>query len=216
MASRVRPARRPRWRRYVPAATLALSSLLPILAPSVLAEGLAALGLSLAATRIVLASAGVLVAMLAASLANRRPVVALIVGTSAVSLGGNLLAGAWVGVPLLAAGLGWILLLEARRRFEGLTISPEGLTLHRAIRDPLTIGFDDVRAVHTTMHTDRIGTLILETAHGTVTAQHLPGCQALQARLEARMNRVPVRATEDSLSQARGRLQGLLEGSNAT
>lgn len=215
MASRVRPARRPRWRRYVPGATIALLSILVLFPPSVVTAKLAVIGLGATGARIVLGVGVILAAMLAAALANRAPVVALLVGTSALSLGGNVLSGAWIGVPLLLAGLGWIGFLEARRSVEGITLSPEGLTLHRALRSPFTVDFEDVRAVHTTMHTGTAGTLILETEHGTVTAPHLPGCQALQARIEARMHRVPVRAQQDSLAKARQRLEGLLDGSTS-
>lgn len=216
MASRVRPARLPRWRRYVPGATIALLSLLVIFPPSIATANLAAIGLGVTGTRVVLGAVVGLGAILAAALADRTPFVAMLVSATAVSIGGNVLAGPWIGVPLTVAGLGWIGVIEARRLFDGITLSPRGLTLHRALRSPFTVDFDDVRAVHTTMHTETTGTLILETEHGTVTARHLPGCQALQARIEARMHQVPVRAQESSLTKARQRLEGLLEAPATT
>ncbi len=212
MASRVRPARLPRWRGYVPGAAIALFSLIVAFPPSLVTANLAAIGLGTTGTRVLLGAGVVAVAVVAAALANRPPVAALIVGATALSIGGNLLVGPWIGAPLILAGLGWIGVVETRRWFDGITLSPRGLTLHRALRSPFTVDFDDVRAVHTTMHTETAGTLILETEHGTVTAPHLPGCEALQARIEARMRQVPVRAQEDSLAKARQRLEGLLEG----
>lgn len=212
MASRVRPARRPRWRRYAPGGSLALLSILVILAPAQISDPIAGIGLGADGARIVLAGGAVLVGMLVAALVDRPPVLVLVIGATATSLGGNLASGPWIGAPMALAGLGWIGLIDARRHLEGVTLSPDGLTMHRPLGSPWTVEFEDLRAVHTSMHTGDVGTLILETEHGTVTAPHLPGCEALQARLEARMHRVPVRASADSLSEARGRLERLLEG----
>lgn len=215
MATRVRPARRPRWRRYVPGAVLSLLSLLPLLAPSAVAGRLAAIGLPDTGVRVVLAGLAVVLGAVAAALANRSPARVVVLGALAVSLGGNLLAGPLVAAPLLVLGLAWIAVLEGRRLFEGVTLSPEGLTLHRVLKDPLVVAFDDVRAVHTSMRGEDAGTLILETAHGTVTAPDLPDPETLQARLEARLNPPSVEATRASLEESRRRLDGLLEGSGA-
>lgn len=216
MPSRVRPARRPRWRRYVPGLALGLVSLVPLAAPDGWLASLQILGWGPTGARILLAAAAVPLAMLAAVLANRSPVPVLVVGTFAVSLGGNLSTGPWVAAPLLAAGLGWVVFSEGRRLFEGVTLSPEGVTIHRPIRQPLTIDHDAIRAVHTSVGSTDAGTLILETDHGTVTAPALPGCEGLQARIEARMQRVPIRATADSLQTARKRVESILAGEGST
>jgi hypothetical protein len=207
MATRVRPARRPRWRRYVPGALFVLLSPLVALPPSTVARYLGAVGLEATGMRVVLGAAGVGLAMLAAGLANRSPARVLVLGGLAVSVGGNLLQGPWIGLPLAVAGLGWILVLEVRRLFEGVTLSPVGLTLHRVLQDPLVVDFEDVRAVHTSMHGQGAGTLILETEHGTVTAPHLPDPETLQARLEARLRPEPVEPTRESLERSRRRLE---------
>lgn len=212
MASRVRPSRLARWRRYVPGLTLAVLAILPALAPTSVTEPFGVVGLDHAGARIVLLVVPILGAMLAARLANRSPVPPLAVGTAGLTLGGNVFAGPTVAGPMIVLGLGWCLFEEARRLFEGITIPTTGLTIHRPIRDPLDIDYEDVRAVHTTPTAGGSGTLILETEHGTVTAPALPGCQALQARVEARMHRKPVHPTTDSIEQARARLDGLVSG----
>lgn len=211
MVSRVRPARAPRWRRYLPGVTLAVAALFPLLAPGRLIEPLALFGLSLDAVQIFLTALAVLLGMLAAILADRSPVPTLILGAFAVSLGGNLLSGRLAAFPLFALGLSWIAVAEARRLFEGITLAPDGLTLHRPLRDPLILEYAEIRAVHTSLQWDEAGTLILETNHGTVTAGALPHCEELQARVEARMQKVPVRATTESLDKARRRIQNLVD-----
>lgn len=212
MASRVRPSRRPRWRRYVPGAVLALLGLVPFFAPTVLTDPLSSIGLGSAGARLALLAVPVLGAMLAAALADRSPVPALVVGTLAASLGGNAFAGPLVAVPLLIAGVAWLGFEEARRMFEGITVAPEGLSIHRPLREALTLDYGQIRAVHTSPSAGESGTLILETQHGTVTAPALPGCEELQARVEARTTRVPVHPTAESLADCRGRVQDLIRG----
>lgn len=210
MASRVRPARRPRWRRYVPGLGLLLISLLPLLATTPPAGYLLSLGLSLHATRVMLAAAGVGLVMAAAALANRSPVPVLALGTAGTILGASMLTGPLVGSPLFAAGAGWLAYLEGRRLFEGITLSPRGTTLHRFLKPPLVIQHEDIQHAHTAMHDDHRGTLILETDHGTVTAPHLPACTTLQERIEARLNPTPTEPTATSLSHARERIEDLV------
>lgn len=210
MAARVRPARRPRWRRYAPALGLLLAALPPLLAPGLVTDPLTALGVSLHAARITLAAFGVALVILLAKLTHQPPVPVLMLGTAATIAGASMLQGPLVALPLLLAGLAWITYHETRRAFQGITLSPQGLTLHRVLRTPLIIRHEDIHHAHTTMHGSGNGTLILETAHGTVTAPHLPSCEAIQARIEARLNPTPVRATGESLSTARHRIEDLL------
>lgn len=210
MASRVRPARLTRWRRYVPALGLLLVSLLPLLATTRIGQPLLALGLSLHTTRVILAACGIALLMAAATLANQHPVPVLALGTAAAILSASMLQGPLLGTPFLLAGSGWLAYLEGRRLFEGITLSPRGITLHRFLKSPLIIEHGDIHHVHTAMHDDHRGTLILETKHGTVTAPHLPSCTTLQARIEARLSPATTDATQTSLTRARERVEGLL------
>lgn len=212
MTTRVRPARRPRWCRYVPGALLVLLAVLTAWPPAPAASRLAALGLPDAGVRVLLAGVGLALGLVLAALADRRPVRLLIVGTTAISLGGNLFAGAWTGLPLALAGLAWAGMLEVSRLFEGVGMDPGGLTLHRVLKPPLVTRFEDVRAVHTSMHGDGTGTLILETEHGTVTAGDLPDPSVLQERIEARLNVPSVEASTESLEASRQRLGRLIGG----
>jgi len=213
---RIRPARRPRWRRYAPGLTTTVLAALLIVAVGPVADLGARLtiGAQLSAT-----FAGALVvglAALSAALCEGSPARWCIAGAFALGLGGNLAPPRGVGIPLLALGLVGIAVQEVRRAFDGITLGPQGLTMHRPLKDPLTVDFPDIEAIHTTPTIAGAGTLILETEHGTVTARDLPDVEQLQARIEARAGGFEIDDPTDAARRARKQIQGLLDGEAPT
>lgn len=147
----------------------------------------------------------------AAALGDRPPARWYISSAFAVSLGANLAATRWLATPLAVLGLVGVLALEIQRRFDGLTIGADAVTLHNPLKDPFTLSYAEIEAVHTTS-AGSAGTLILETDHGTVTARDLPAVHDLQARVEARMGTFDVDDPEQAARRARKTIQELVRG----
>lgn len=209
---RLRPVRRARWRRYAPA----LTTLVLAAGATAAAEPIAGLGAALTlgprASATIAASLVVGLAVLAAALCDRGTARWYVAGAFSVSVGANLAPDAWVALPLALLGLAGVIVQETHRFFGGLTLGPGGLTLHRPLRDPLTVDHAAIEAVHTTPAMEGAGTLILETAHGTVTARDLPDVEQLQARIEARTSQLTVEEPASAARDARERVQTLLRG----
>jgi len=213
---RVRPARGPRWRSYAPAivTTLLAASLIP--AGSGLADLGARIALPAHASVTIAAGLVVLLTSLTAALCDQPPARWYIAGVFAVSLGGNVAPTTWVSIPLVATGVIGLLVREVERGFDGITLGPAGLTIHRPLKDPLTVDYEDVRAVHTTPSVDDDGTLILETEHGTVTAGDLPAVGDLKARIEARTGGFDVDDPQQTAREVRERIQDIVRGKTPT
>lgn len=209
---RVRPARRARWRLYAPSLTTFLLAAGLFLAADSIAQLGARATLGSHASLTIAAGLTVLLAALAAALCDGSAARWYIGGALAVSLGANLAPTRWLLLPLAALGLAGVLVRELQRFFDGLTLGSTSLTLHRPLKDPLTVAYDDVDAIHTSPALRDTGTLILETAHGTVTARDLPGVGDLQARIEARTSAIDVEDPESAARQARKRIQTLVQG----
>lgn len=209
---RVRPARRSRWRRYTPAlVAIVLGSSLFAAAEPIVELG-AQLTLGSHATLTIAASLAAVATTLAAALADRPPARWFIACAFAVSVGANLTGSAWLVTPLVALGLGGVAVREVERAADGLTLGTSAVTLHRPLKDPFTVAYEDVLAVHTTIVAGEAGTLILETKHGTVTARDIPGVRDIQARIEARMTRFDLDDEEDAARRARETIQDLIRG----
>lgn len=164
----------------------------------------------------VAASLVALVATVAAALGDRPPARWFIAGAFCVSLGANLTGTRWLAAPLVVLGVLGLAVRELERAFAGVTIGARGVTLHRPLKDPLTVAYEDVQAVHTSLRRGTAGTLILETDHGTVTARDVPGAADLQARIEARMGTFDVDDPEEAARRARKTIQELVRGAEPT
>lgn len=213
---RLRPVRRARWRRYAPALTTLLLAAAAIVAAEPIASFGADLTLGARASATIAASLVVGLAAVTAALCDRSPARWYVAGAFAVSVGANLAPAAWVALPVALLGLAGVIVQELHRFFGGLTLGPQGLTLHRPLKDPLTVDHAAVEAVHTSPTMEGAGTLILETQHGTVTARDLPDVEQLQARIEARTSRLTVEDPTAAARDARERIQTLLRGESPT
>lgn len=197
---------------YAPALTAILSAAALVLARAPIAEIASRFGLGMHAgvTLAAILAAGIVV--LAAALCDRPPARWFVAGALAVSLGANLASGPWIVAPLIALGVVAILAREAQRLFAGLTLGTEALTLHRPLKEPLTVAYTDIEAIHTAPTREGAGTLILETVHGTVTAQDLPEAADLQARIEARTASFDLSDPHAAATQARKKIQTIVRG----
>lgn len=209
---RIRPARRTRWRLYAPALTTSVLSAALFAGADSIARLGARATLGVHASLTVAASLTVLLAALTAALCDGTPARWFVAGAFAVSLGANLASTRWLLTPLVALGLVGVLVRETQRAFDGITLGSTSLTIHRPLKDPLTVDYEDVNAIHTTPALQKAGTLILETEHGTVTARDLPHVADLQARIEARTGSIDVEDTESAARRARKRIQDLVRG----
>jgi hypothetical protein len=209
---RVRPARRSRWRRYTPALTAVFLAAALIAGLGPVGDLGARLTIGVHASATIAASLAVLATVTAAALCDRSPARWYVAGALAVSLGANLAPPRGVALPLAALGLGGVLAQEVARAFDGITLGPEGITLHRPLKDPLTVDYEAIEAVHTAPALEGAGALILETQHGTVTARDLPRVEQLQSRIEARTSRVEIDDPEETARKTRKRIQSLLRG----
>lgn len=212
LETRSRPARKPRWKGYLPALVLGLAGLFAFLATDALLARFMTLRLTELGALLTWASVLLLVGTGAVAILRVRPFTTFIVGATALSLGGNLLAGRAVVLPLLAAGLLWAGALELLRWTNGLVLTDRRVVLPRPLRRPLAIPYDEVLIVHTTGEAGRIGSLILETPHGTLAAPDLPAAQVLRGRIEARRDRATITGDPTSVAEARGRIERLLRG----
>ncbi len=209
---RLRPARQPRWRLYAPALVVTLLAISAALADGWIAQQGAQLGLGAHTSATITAGLVVLLATLTAALCDRPPARWFIAGILAVSLGANITAVPWLFTPLVILGLAAITAREIERSFDGVTLGATALTLHRPLKDALTVNYEDVNAVHTSPALGKAGTLILETEHGTVTARGLPRVGDIQARIEARLAAPEVEDVEKAARHARETIQDIVRG----
>lgn len=215
LGTRVRPARRAQWRRYVPGIGLLLAGLGVAWATPGTLEHVMILGLTELGARVLLAAGLVVLAIVASHLAGRPAVLTMLAGSSAISLGANLTGSPWMAAPLIAVGLVWIVALEARRFASGLALTDKRVILSRPMRTAFGLGFHEIHVVHTTRDDSTWGSIILETEHGTVTTNGLPRHQELADRIEARMDGTPVAVDPQAVTEARTRIERLIDRASA-
>lgn len=211
LGTRLRPAWTAQWRRYVPGIGLALAGLAAGVATPGFLENLMILGLTELGARLLLASGLVVLAIVASHLADRPAVLTMLAGASSISLGANLTATRWMALPLVLAGLAWIVGLEIRRAASGLALTDRRVILPRPMRAAFGLSFDEIHVVHTTRDEGAWGSIILETEHGTVTTNGLPRHRELADRIEARIDGTPVAAEPQAVTEARTRVERLIE-----
>ncbi len=215
LGTRVRPSWLAQWRRYVPGIGLALAGVATGAATDGFLEHLMVFGLTDLGARLLLSSGLVILAIVASHLADRPAVLTMLAGASSISLGANLTGSRWMAVPLVVVGLGWVAGLEARRAASGLALTDRRVILPRPMRAAFGLSFDEIHVVHTTRDDGAWGSIILETEHGTVTTNGLPRHRELADRIEARIKGTPVMPEPQSVTEARTRVERLIERATA-